>query len=92
MMWSIVGLVVSLGVGAIAWRSSRAPGGFYDREIYAMDSTAHRRYAVVSAAFALYFTTAYLLHRETAGIAGLALYALIAVFYATSFLRGASDE
>jgi hypothetical protein len=91
-MWSVVGLVVSLAVCAIAWRSSRAHGGFYDREIYAMGSTAHRRYAVVSAAFAFYFAIAYALHREAAGIAGLTLYALIAVFYATSFLRGASDE
>ena len=91
-MWNVVGLTVALVVAAVAWRSSRAPGGFYDREIYAMDATSHRRYALLSLAFALYFAIAYALRRETAGIAGLALYALIAVFYATSFLRGASDE
>jgi hypothetical protein len=91
-MWSVVGLTLALLVAAIAWRSSRAPGGFYAREVYAMDPATHRRYAVVSLAFALYFGIAYALRRETAGIAGLTLYALIAVFYATSFLRGASDE
>lgn len=91
-MWCVVGLILALIVAAIAWRSSRAPGGFYDREVYAMDATAHRRYALLSLAFALYFAIAYVLHREAAGIAGLALYALVAVFYATSFLRGASDE
>ena len=91
-MWSAVGLILALVVGAFAWRSSRAPGGFYVREIYTMDSKAHRRYAFLSLAFAVYFAIAYALHREAAGIAGLTLYALIAVFYLTSFLRGASDE
>lgn len=52
----------------------------------------HRRYAAVSFAFALFFFAASLLRLGTAGIAGLALYALIAIFYAASFLRGASDE
>jgi hypothetical protein len=91
-MWSVVGLILAASVAAIAWKSSHAPGGFYDREVYAMDSAAHRRYALVSVAFALYFLIAYVLRREAAGMAGLTLYALIAVLYATSFLRGASDE
>ena len=91
-MWNVIGLILALVVATFAWRSSRAPGGFYDREIYTMDSSSHRRYAFVSLAFALYFAIAYALHREAAGIAGLTLYAFIAVFYATSFLRGASDE
>lgn len=91
-MWSIGGLLLALALAATAWRSSRAPGGFYDREIYAMDTRAHRRYAAVSLVFALFFAATYAFRRDSAGIAGLALYALIAVFYATSFLRGASDE
>jgi hypothetical protein len=91
-MWSLIGLALALGVAAAAWRRSRSPGGFYDRAIYAMDSRAHQRYGWVSLAFAAYFAAAYALGLETAGIAGLALYALVAVFYATSFLRGASDE
>ena len=92
MMWSIFGLILALLVAAVAWKSSHAPGGFYAREVYAMDAAAHRRYAFLSLAFALYFAIAYGIHRDAAGIAGLALYALIAIFYATSFLRGASDE
>lgn len=91
-MWNVVGLGLAVVVAVLAWRSSRAPGGFYDREVYAMDATAHRRYALLSLAFALFFAIAYALHLATAGIAGLALYALVAIFYATSFLRGASDE
>jgi hypothetical protein len=91
-MWSIVGLIIALGVTAIAWHRSRSPGGFYDRDVYTMDSRSHRRYALVSSAFALYFAIAYAARWATAGITGLALYALIVVLYATSFLRGASDE
>jgi hypothetical protein len=91
-MWSVIGLIIALVVAATAWRCSRSSGGFYDRDVYAMDAHSHRRYALVSLAFAAYFAVAYVARGATAGIAGLALYALIAVFYATSFLRGASDE
>jgi hypothetical protein len=91
-MWSLAGVAVALAVAAAAWRCSRTPGGFYDREIYGMTPSAHRRYAAVSLAFAIYFAITYARGYATAGIAGLALYALIAVFYAASFLQGASDE
>jgi hypothetical protein len=88
----MIGLGVALVVAAAAWRCSRSPGGFYDRETYGMDSSAHKRYAALSLVFAAYFAATYALGLGPAGIAGLALYALIAVFYAASFLRGASDE
>ncbi|MBV9718952.1 MAG: hypothetical protein JOZ77_06515 [Candidatus Eremiobacteraeota bacterium] len=91
-MWNVAGSLLALAVAATAWRCSRASGGYYDRDVYAMDASAHRRYALLSLAFAGYFAIAYALRSTTAGIAGLALYALIAVLYATSFLRGASDE
>ncbi len=85
-------MAVSLAVAAAAWRCSRSPGGFYDRETYGMSSSTHLRYATASLAFAAYFVATSAFRLEAAGIAGLALYALIAVFYATSFLQGASDE
>jgi hypothetical protein len=90
--WSVTGLILALAIAAAAWRSSRSAGGFYDRDVYAMDPPAHRRYALISVAFAVYFAIAVVSRAETAGIAGLALYALVAIFYAASFLRGASDE
>jgi hypothetical protein len=92
MVWSLAGFAIALLVGAIAWRRSRSPGGFYDREVYGLDCAAHRRYAIVSFVFAAYFAAVYARRLDFAGIAGLALYALIALFYGTSFLRGASDE
>lgn len=85
-------MAAALLVGAAAWRRSRSPGGFYDRETYAMNPIAHKRYALVSLGFALLFTATYAFRLESEGMAALALYALIAVFYATSFLQGAPDE
>jgi hypothetical protein len=90
-MWCLVGLALSVFVALAAWRRSVAPGGFYDLESYGMTPQTHRRYALGSLAFALYFLLAYVLRANTAGVAGLAAYALIAAFYATSFLRGAAD-
>ena len=92
MLYSAAGIVVASTVAIAAWRCSHSQGGFYDREVYGMSESAHRRYAAVSFVFAIYFTITYALHLDAAGIAGLALYALIAVFYAASFLQGAHDE
>ncbi|MBV9333444.1 MAG: hypothetical protein JO146_05510 [Candidatus Eremiobacteraeota bacterium] len=92
MLYSAAGTIIALIVAIAAWRCSRAPGGFYDRDVYGMSESSHRRYALVSVGFAIYFGIAFALRLDAAGIAGLALYALVAIFYATSFLRGASDE
>lgn len=92
MIYEGVGFALALAIAIAAWRGSRRAGGFYDREVYGMQSSAHRRYAVVSVCFAAYFAGAYALRADTAGIAGLGLYALIAIVYATSFLQGAHDE
>ncbi|HLX25693.1 MAG TPA: hypothetical protein VKR05_01765 [Candidatus Cybelea sp.] len=92
MLYSAAGIVVASIVAIAAWRCSRSPGGFYDREVYGMSEPAHRRYAAISLAFAVYFGMTCALRLDTAGIAGLALYAVIAVLYAASFLQGAPDE
>jgi hypothetical protein len=92
MIWSAVGLALSLAIAAVAWRRTRSKGGFYDSEVYAMTPQVHRRYALLSLAFAVYFAGTLALHLAPAGIAGLVLYALIAVLYATSFLQGAPDR
>jgi hypothetical protein len=92
MSWSLAGAALALVVAAVAWRRSRSTGGFHDRETYGMGARAHRRYAAIGLAFAAFFVATYLARAETAGVYGLALYALIAVFYATSFLQGAPDR
>jgi hypothetical protein len=90
-MWSLLGLALALFVCIAAWRRSIGAGGFYDTQVYGMTSKAHRRYALGSLAFAVYFAVTFGLGADTAGIAGLMLYALIAAFYGTSFLRGATE-
>jgi len=84
-------LILALGVAATAWQRGRLAGGFYDRGVYGMNAAAHRRYAIVSLAFAAYFAVACALRVELAGTLGLALYALVALLYGTSFLQGAHD-
>ena len=92
MIYNAVGIVLALGVALAAWRSSASRGGYYDREVYGMSPATHVRYAVISLAFAGFFIAAYVLALRSAGIAALALYALLAVFYLTSFLRGAAES
>ena len=92
MIWSLAGLLLALALAGGAALRGRARGGFYDLDVYGMSAALHRRYAIASLAFVAYFGATLALHAETAGIAGLALYALIAVLYAASFLRGASDS
>jgi hypothetical protein len=90
-MWNLVGVVAALAVAGVAWQRSRVAGGFYDAQVYAMTRAIHRRYALVSLAFAACFAVAFATHADTLGLAALAVYAVIAIIYATSFLRGASD-
>ena len=92
MVYSLAGLILALALTLVAWQRSRSAGGFYDRDVYGMAPAAHRRYALVSLGFAAFFVVAYLLRASAAGLAGLALYALIAVLYAASFLQGAPDR
>ncbi len=92
MLYSTAGLLLSLGVAAAAWRRSRTRGGYYDGEVYGLNRMSHIRYAVVSLAFAAVFAATAWLRLDAAGIAALALYALLAVFYVTSFLQGAADS
>jgi hypothetical protein len=92
MAYTIAGLVLALGITVAAASRGRSAGGFYAGEWYGMSAAAHRRYAAVSLAFAAFFALAYAYGLAAAGIAGLALYALIAVFYLSSFLRGAPDR
>ncbi|MBV8149478.1 MAG: hypothetical protein JO092_10335 [Candidatus Eremiobacteraeota bacterium] len=90
-MWSLLGLSLALFVAIAAWRRSVTRAGYFEREFYGMLPKTHRRYAITSLAFALYFGLSYALHADFAGIAGLTAYALVAVFYGTSFARGAAD-
>ncbi len=91
-VWSLIGLLLAAGIAALAWRRSRRSGGYYDSQVYAMTARTHRAYALASLAFAVFFAAALALRLDAAGVAALALYAVVAIFYIASFRRGASDE
>lgn len=87
-----MGLVAALTLAAIAWWRGARPEGFYDAGVYAMTARSHRRFTVVSLAFALFFAIALELRLDGAGIGGFAIYAIVAAWYGASFLRGASND
>ena len=91
MAWQGVGLVLSIALAAFAFYRSRVPGGFYDAEVYGMTARTHLRYSIVSAAFAILFAAAWIL-RVDVEVAAFAGFALVAIFYLTSFLRGAHED
>jgi hypothetical protein len=93
MSWDLGGAAASLLLGAAAYLRSRRPGGFYDAQVYGMAPSAHRAYAAGSLAFsAAFFAAGLWLPRSTATIWLGAAFVLFAVFYLSSFLRGAYED
>jgi hypothetical protein len=90
-MWNLIGVAAALGIAILAWQRSRAAGGFYAGGAYGMDPIIHRRYAIAGLAFAACFALAFVFHATFAGLCGLAIFAVIAILYLSSFVRGASD-
>ena len=91
-MWSSLGCVLALALAALAWWRSRGVGGFYEREIYGMTARMHRRYAIVAIALAVLFGAIRFTGSTAILIPCFAAFALLAVFYGASFLRGFSDD
>jgi small-conductance mechanosensitive channel len=93
MGWELGGALASVLLGATALLRSRGAGGFYDADVYGMTPVTHRRYAFAAAIFAVaFFALAVWAPGGAATIWVLAAFVLIAVFYITSYLRGASDS
>lgn len=91
-MWSVAGFILAIALSAVAWRRSASTAGYYDGQVYGMTPEVHRRYATIGIAFAAVFALAACFRFETAGIVALAVFTPFAIFYATSFARGADDE
>ena len=87
-MLAASGLALSLFLSLLALnRSRRATGSYYEYEVYGMTRAAHRRYAAVSAAFALFFLAALFVRGlPVTPVAG--GYVIFMVFYLASFARG----
>lgn len=92
MMWSGVGLFLCCVAGITAFvKSKRTGGSYYAREVYGMTARTHRAYLAISAAFAALFVVA-LFARAVPAVPLLGAYALVFIFYFSSFARGFSDE
>lgn len=91
MSWNLAGIIGALALGAFAFFKSRARGGYYDAEVYGMTPAMHLRYAALSAAVVALFVAFWVfgVHAEVALFAALVL---LAIFYLTSFLRGAHED
>jgi hypothetical protein len=89
-----IGAIVALLLATAAYLRSRARGGFYDAEVYGMTPSTHRAYALAALAFTVLFAASALARESAATIWLWAAFVLFAIFYLTSYLRGAheSDE
>lgn len=91
MNWNLAGVAASLALGAFAFARSRVPGTFYDAGVYGLTPAAHVRYAAVFLGAAALFAANWVFDWRAATIvAGAAT--LAALFYLTSFLRGAHED
>lgn len=91
-VWSIGGFGAALALALLAWQRSRSRGGYYDAHVYAMTARTHRGFSLAGLAFAAFFAATFALHGESLATMGLGAFAVVAIFYLTSFLRGASDD
>ena len=90
-MWAFIGVALTaLGVGLGLWNGRPAASNPYAAAEYGMSPRSHRRFAIVSAIFALVFVSA-LFVKSIPGVIVLGAYVLLLVLYATSFARGFSD-
>lgn len=91
-MWNGAGLVLCAIVMLVATiKSKRGNAGYYEREVYGMTARSHRAYVVLSGAFAAAFIVGYFVSGIPV-IPLLGAYALVFIFYFSSFARGFSDE
>ena len=91
-MWSLIGAIAAFVVSAVAWQRSRASTStFYERDVYDMTPAIHRRYALASLVFTMLFIAGAVWPRVPA-VPLLAVYAVIAILYLASFVRGATGE
>ena len=88
--YALLGLALSLGGAVLALNRGRAPRSFYAADVYHMTVRSHRRFALVSAAFAGAFVLA--VRWPVLEIPLLAVYVLLLVLYASSFARGFTGE
>jgi len=88
--YAALGLGLSLGGAALALTRARGRRSFYASDVYHMTARSHRRFAALSALFAV--ASALALLWPVLAIPLLAVYALLLILYLSSFARGFSGE
>lgn len=91
-MIGVVCIALATCMAGIAFVQSRGPDAqYYSREVYGMDARSHRRWAFAALGFILLFAiSAVLGHAYDVMLA--AAFAVIAILYFASFVRGYSSE
>lgn len=91
-MWAALGLILALFTAIFAYvRSRRAPSNYYEADVYGMTPRLHRRYASVSLLFAAAFAVSFFV-ASIPSVPVLGGFAVLFIFYFSTFLRGFSDE
>jgi len=90
-VWNAVGLGISVVVAIAALARASARAGHYDGAVYGMTPAIHRRYAYVALVLALAFVVAFAWPAMPT-VVPLGAIVLVALFYLTSFLRGAEAD
>ena len=91
-MIAVVGIVLALGMAGVALVQSRGSDAqYYSREVYGMDARSHRKWAFAAFGFIVLFVLSSLLHHDYDVMVG-AAFAVIAILYFASFVRGYTSE
>ena len=91
-MWAALGLFLALFTAVFAYvRSRHGPSNYYESDVYGMTPVLHIRYALVSLLFAAAFAAA-LFIPAIPGVPVLGAFAVLFIFYFSTFFRGFSDE
>ncbi len=89
---SVLGGALSGIIGVFALFRAFRPGGYYDADVYGMTAATHRAYAALSWGFFVAFVFTRWFRAGTIAFYLLAAFVLVALFYLTSFLRGAHED
>jgi hypothetical protein len=92
MIYAAIGMAGSGALATFSYLRSRRSGTSYYADAYGMTPATHRNYAVASAGFFALFLALALARQSLLAAVALAPFALLALLYATSFLRGFSDQ
>jgi hypothetical protein len=90
-VWNAVGLGISVALAVAAFARAAAGAGHYDGAVYGMLPSTHRRYGAIAVGLAVAFVAAFV-WPAVPTVPLLAVAVLVAIFYLTSFLRGAEAD